>query len=77
MSDQVAIGFRFASGWLRGWSKFSKPITECSVAKSLKSQITLDTQLKIALAVKMVCKDTKDIFIIIIIIIIIIHNFTN
>ena len=29
-SDQVMIGFSFASDWLRGWREFSKPITECS-----------------------------------------------
>ena len=43
------IGFRFASDWLRDWRKFSKPITERSKAKPIQSQITFDTQLKIAL----------------------------
>ena len=48
-SDQGAIGFSFTFDWLRGWHKFSKPITERSKAKPMQSQITFDTQLKIAL----------------------------
>ena len=28
-SDQVVTGFSFAFDWLRGWPKFSEPITEC------------------------------------------------
>ena len=48
-SDQVAIGFTFASDWLRGWREFSRPITERSKAKPMQSRITFDTQLKIAL----------------------------
>ena len=48
-SDQVAIGFSFASDWLRGWCEFSRPITERSKAKPMQSRITFDTQLKIAL----------------------------
>ena len=32
-SDQVGIGFCFASDWLRGWRELSKPITERSQAK--------------------------------------------
>ena len=27
-SEQVAIGFSFASDWLRKWREFSRPITE-------------------------------------------------
>ena len=29
-SDQVAVVFSFESDWLRGWRKFSGPITEQS-----------------------------------------------
>ena len=47
-SDQVKIGFSFASDWLRGWREFSKPITERSTAKPIQSRNTFDTQLKIA-----------------------------
>ena len=37
MTDQVAIGFTcsFASDWLRGWHKFSRPITEHGKAKPM------------------------------------------
>ena len=49
MGDQVGIGFTFASDWLRGWCKFSTPITERSKANPMQSRITFDTQLKIAL----------------------------
>ena len=31
--DQVAIGFGFASDWLRRWREFFKPIIEHSKAK--------------------------------------------
>ena len=48
-SDQVAIGFSFASYRLRGWREFSRPITERSKAKPMQSRITFDTQLKIAI----------------------------
>ena len=48
-SDQVAIGFSFASDCLRGWRGFSKPITERSKAKPMQSRIKFDTQLKIVL----------------------------
>ena len=48
-SDQVAIGFGFASDWLRGWREFCRPITQRSKAKPMQSRITFDTQLKIAL----------------------------
>ena len=51
-SDQVAIGFSFASDWLKGWREFSRPITERSETKSMQSRITFDTQLKIALSGK-------------------------
>ena len=43
--DQVMI----ASDWLRGWREFSGPITKRSKAKPMQSQITFDTQLKIAM----------------------------
>ena len=33
-SDQFAIGFSFASDWLRRWRDFPRPITERSKAKS-------------------------------------------
>ena len=49
MSDQVGIGFSFASDWLRVWREFSRPITEHSKAKPMQSRITFDTQVKIAL----------------------------
>ena len=49
MSDQVEIGFSFASYWLRGWREFSRPITERNKAKPMQFWITFDTQLKIAL----------------------------
>ena len=39
VSNQVEIGFSFASDWLRGWHKFSKPITERSRAKPMQSLI--------------------------------------
>ena len=47
-SDQVAIGFTFASDWLRGWREFSRPISERNKANPMQSRITFDTQLKIA-----------------------------
>ena len=47
--NQVAIGFSFASDWLKKWREISKPITERSKAKPMQSRITFDTQLKIAL----------------------------
>ena len=43
--DQVMI----ASDWSIGWREFSGPITKRSKAKPMQSQITFDTQLKIAL----------------------------
>ena len=51
MRTQVAIGFSFASDWLRGWREFSRPITEHSKAKPMQSRITFDTQLKITLII--------------------------
>ena len=42
------IDFSFASDWVRGWHKFSSPITKHSKAKPMQSRITFDTQLKIA-----------------------------
>ena len=51
-SDQVAIGFTFASDWLRGWREFARPITERSKANLMQSRITFDTQSKIVLYVK-------------------------
>ena len=45
-SDQVAIGFSFASDWLKKWREISRPITELSNAKPMQSRITFDTQLK-------------------------------
>ena len=42
-SDQVAIGFSFASDWLRGRREFSRPITERSKEKPMQSRITFDT----------------------------------
>ena len=48
-SDEVPIGFSFASDWLRGWREFSRPITERSKSKPIQFRITFDTQLKIAL----------------------------
>ena len=47
--DQVMIGFSFASDWLTKWREYSGPITERSKAKPRQSQITFDSQLKIAL----------------------------
>ena len=32
--DQVAVGFRFASDWLKGWSGFFRRITRCSRTKA-------------------------------------------
>ena len=46
---QVMIGFSFASDWLTKWHEYSGPITERSKAKPRQSQITFDSQLKIAL----------------------------
>ena len=48
-SDQVAIGFSFASDWLKKWREISRPTTELSNAKPMQSRITFDTQLKITL----------------------------
>ena len=45
---QVLIGFSFASDWLRKSCEFSGPITERRKEKPMQSQITFDTQLKIA-----------------------------
>ena len=43
---RLAIGFRFASHWLR---KFFQPITKRSKANPMQTRITLVFQLKIAL----------------------------
>ena len=50
---QLAIGFGFASHWLRKWREFCQPITEQSKAKPKQMQIiiTFDTQLKTTLNV--------------------------
>ena len=48
-SDQVAIGFSFASDWLGRWREISKAVTKRSKAKPMQPRITFDTQLKIAL----------------------------
>ena len=47
--DQVAISFSFASDWLWGWREISRPITERSKAKPMRSRICFYIQLKIAL----------------------------
>ena len=47
--DQPMVGFSFASDWLRGWRKFSSPITDRSKVQPVQSWITFDTCLKIAL----------------------------
>ena len=47
--DQVAVGFSFASYWLRGWCNFSGLITKRSKEKPMQSRITFDTRLKIVL----------------------------
>ena len=47
--DQPMVGFSFASDWLRGWRKFSGPITDRSKVQPVQSWITFDTCLKIAL----------------------------
>ena len=45
--DQVAIGFGFASDWLRRWREFyDKPITERCKAKPKQFRIPFDSQLK-------------------------------
>jgi len=44
-----AIGFGFASHWLRKWREFCQPITEQSKVKREQRRITSDTQLKTAL----------------------------
>ena len=46
--DQVVIGFSFVSDWSRERREFSKPITERSKAKPMQSEITFNTQLKLA-----------------------------
>ena len=38
-----------SSDWLRGWRKFSGPITEQSLVNQEQSRITFETQLKTAL----------------------------
>ena len=43
---QPAIGFGFASHWLRKWREFCQPITEQSKAKPKQMRICFDTQLK-------------------------------
>ena len=47
--DQGAIGFYFASDWLRGWGEFSAAITKQSKSKPMESWITFNTQSKITL----------------------------
>ena len=47
--DQVAIGFSFESDWLREKRESSGPITERSETKPMRSWITFNAQLKIAL----------------------------
>ena len=53
-SDQVAIGFSFASERvliLKGKQELnSRPITELSKGKPMQSRITFDTQLKITIS---------------------------
>ena len=49
VGDQPMVGFSFASDWLRGWRKFSGPITDRSKVQPVQSWITFDTCLKIAL----------------------------
>ena len=49
--DQVVIGFRVASDWLRKRYEFSGPITERGNAIPKQSQNSFDTLLKIALVV--------------------------
>ena len=49
-SDQVTIGFSFASDSLRDWRKFSGPITKRNEAKQLQSRVTFNTELKIAVS---------------------------
>ena len=57
-SDQIVIGFSFASDWFSRWRKFFRPITGRCKAKPKQSRITFNTQLKIALNIscyKVVC----------------------
>ena len=56
--SEVAIGFSFASDWLRGWREFFRPITERSKAKPMQSLITFNTQSKIALKPTTTCTCT-------------------
>ena len=50
LREQVTIGFGFTSDWLKKWREgFFKPITQRSNAKPKYTQITFDTQVKIAL----------------------------
>lgn len=44
VSDQVAIGFRLESDWLRKWPEFSGPIIKQSKIKTKQFRITFDTQ---------------------------------
>ena len=44
VSDQVAIGFRLESDWLRKWPEFSGPINKQSKIKTKQFRITFDTQ---------------------------------
>ena len=46
-SNQVAIGFSFASDWLRKWQEFSEPITKRNKAKPKQPGIIFNTKLKI------------------------------
>ena len=40
-SDQVVTGFSFAFDWLRGWPKFSEPITECDKVNVMRLKLLL------------------------------------
>ena len=46
---QLAIGFGFASHWLRKWREFCQPITERRNVKPKQTRVTVDIQLKTAL----------------------------
>ena len=52
MRVELAIGFSFASHWLRKWREFCQPITERSKAKLKQMLITVDPQLKTDLIVQ-------------------------
>ena len=44
--DYVAVGFGFASDWLRRWREIFKPITERSKAKPKRFRITFETKME-------------------------------